>query len=70
MTELEDTISAPCLHTNLEQFKGKAFMEDTVDPGTAQQLICVHLVSRALNALLKVHTKLLNHPDNEPAKTL
>lgn len=43
-------------------------MEDAVDPGTTQELIGVHLVPRALNALLKVHTKLLNHPDNEQAK--
>lgn len=43
-------------------------MEDTVDPGTTQQLVGVHLVPRALNALFKVHTKLLDHPDNEQAK--
>lgn len=54
--------------TNLKQFKGKAFMEDAVDPGTTQQLIGVHLVPWALNALLKVHAKLLNHPDNEQQK--
>lgn len=45
-------------------------MEDAVDPGTTQQFIGVHLISRALNALLKVHTKLLNHPNTEQAKSL
>lgn len=43
-------------------------MEDAVYPGATQQLIGVHLVPRALNALLKVHTKLLHHPDKEQAK--
>lgn len=67
-TEYGDPVSTPWLLTNLEQFKGKAFVEDTVDPGTTQQLICVHLVPRTLNALLKVDTKLLDHPDKDQAK--
>lgn len=38
-------------------------MEDAVDLGATRQLIGVYLVPRALNALLKVHTKLLHHPE-------
>lgn len=38
-------------------------MEDAVDLGATRQLISVYLVPRALNALLKVHTKLLHHPE-------
>lgn len=55
-------------HTNLDQFEGKAFMEDAVDLGATRQLIGVHLVPRALNALLKVYTKLLHHPDRRQAQ--
>lgn len=38
-------------------------MENSVDPSTSGQLRRVHLVSGPLNALLKVHSKLLDHPE-------
>lgn len=38
-------------------------MKEAVDLGTTRKLIGVHLVPGAFNALLKVHTKLLHHPD-------
>ncbi len=43
-------------------------MENAVDLGATRQLIGVHLVPRALNALLKVHPKLLHHPDKGRAQ--
>lgn len=46
----------------LHQFKGEALVEDAVDAGTARQFQRIHLVPRALDPLLKVHPKLLNHP--------
>lgn len=53
------------LTTYLYQFKGKAFMKDAIDSGPPRQLQCVHLVSRALDSLLKVHSKLLDHPSRK-----
>lgn len=46
----------------LHQFKGEALVEDAVDAGTTRQFQRIHLVPRALDPLLKVHPKLLNHP--------
>lgn len=43
-------------------------MEEAVDLGAARQLVGVHLVPGAFNALLKVHTKLLHHPDKGDAQ--
>lgn len=50
----------------LHQFKGETLMEDAVDPSSSRQLIGVNLVSRAFNAFLKVHSKLLDHPERKP----
>lgn len=47
---------------HLHQLKRKALMEDAVDLCTTRQIGGIHLVSRSLYALLKVHAKLLNHP--------
>ena len=46
----------------LDQLKGEALVEDAVDLGSARQLLSVHLVPGALDALLKVHAELLHHP--------
>lgn len=43
-------------------------MEEAVDLGATRQLIGVYLVPRALDAFLKVHTKLLHHPDKGQAQ--
>lgn len=53
------------LSTYLYQLKGKALMKDAIDSGTPRQLQCIHLISRALNSLLKVHSKLLDHPSRK-----
>lgn len=54
--------SSPRLHAYLHQLKGKALMKDAVDAGSPGQLQCVYLISGAFNSLLKVHSKLLDHP--------
>lgn len=46
----------------LHQLEGKPLVEDSINPGAPGELQCVHLVSRALDPLLKVHPKLLDHP--------
>lgn len=46
----------------LHQLKRKPLVEDAIDAGTPRELQCVHLVSRALDPLFKVHPKLLDHP--------
>lgn len=46
----------------LHQLKGKPLMEDAIDSGAPRELQRVHLVSRALYPLFKVHPKLLDHP--------
>lgn len=47
----------------LDQLEGEALMENSVNPSTSGQLCRVHLVSGPLDALLKVHSKLLDHPE-------
>lgn len=49
----------------LHQFKGETLMEDAVNPSSSWQLIGINLVSRAFNAFLKVHGKLLDHPERK-----
>ena len=56
------------LDINLDEFKWEAFVEEAVDLGAARKLVGVHLVPRAFNALLEVHTKLLHHPDKGEAQ--
>lgn len=53
---------APPLPHYLHQLEGKPLMEDAIDSGTPRELQRVHLVSRALYPLFKVHPKLLDHP--------
>ena len=46
----------------LDEFEGEALMKDAVDLGSAGQVGGVHLISRPLDALFKVHAELLHHP--------
>ena len=49
----------------LDQFEREAFMEYAVDLGPTGQLSCTDLRPSTLNALLKVLTKLGDHPARE-----
>ena len=48
--------------TNLYYLKRKAFMEYTIDFSTPWELQGVYLIPWPFNSLLKIHSKLLNHP--------
>lgn len=55
---------------HLHQLEGEALMKDPVDLCTTGQVGGIHLISRPLYALLKVHTKLLHHPIKVTQHTL
>lgn len=57
---VSDSSSRPSPY--LHQLKGKALVEDAIDAGAPRQLQGVDLISRAFDSLLKVHSKLLDHP--------
>lgn len=46
----------------LHEFKGKTFMENTIDFGTSWKFKRINLVSWSFNSFFKVHWKLLYHP--------
>lgn len=51
-----------CPVRHLDQLKGETLVKDAVDLCSSGQLHRVHLVSRALDSLLKVYRELLHHP--------
>lgn len=46
----------------LHKFKGKTFMENTIDFGTSWKFQRINLISWSFNSFFKVHWKLLYHP--------
>ena len=52
-------------HTHLHQLEGKTLVKYTVDLRTTGQVGRVHLISRPLDALLKVQGELLHHPAHQ-----
>lgn len=60
LIQLKALWSKPHLH----QLERKPFMKNAVDLCTTRQIGRIHLISRSLNAFLKVHPELLDHPVN------
>lgn len=54
----------------LHKLKWESFVKDAIDPGATREFIGVNLISRTFNALLKVHSKLLNHPEGRERERL
>lgn len=46
----------------LHEFKGKTFMENTIDFGTSWKFQRINLISWSFDSFFKVHWKLLYHP--------
>ena len=55
--------SISAFYAYLDQLEGEAFMEDPVDLGTPWEVFCADLCAKPFNVAIKVHPKLLDHPD-------